>query len=104
MTLAIKDDKVQTGDSVYFNITTDKLYQFKYTPLENNSDNSLLTLTENGYLLTAFIPWSSINFAPTKNANLRLRLYLTDEDLGAETSVLTWPTSKDKQDPMMTLD
>jgi hypothetical protein len=103
MTLAVTDDKVQKGDSVYFNITTDKLYQFKYTPLESNSKNSLCILTENGYLLTAFIPWESINFTPKKNANLRLRLYLTDEDLGAETSVLIWPVSKDEQDPMIHL-
>jgi hypothetical protein len=106
ITLAVMDDKVQQGDRVHFNITTDKLYQFAYSPLSNNSKTSLCTLVDNGYLLTTSIPWSSLNFTPRKEAKIRLRLHLTDEDMGAKTTVLIWPIEKqdkEAQDPLMQL-
>ncbi len=105
ITLAVKDDKIQTGDSIHFDITTDKLYQFKYSPLGRASNTSLCTLVDGGYLLTASIPWNSLNFNPRKQSKLRFRLHLTDEDIGAETTVLVWPVSngKDKEDPVMHL-
>ncbi|MCK5896605.1 MAG: hypothetical protein KAG20_07355 [Cocleimonas sp.] len=103
ITLAVTDDKVQQGDMVHFNITTDKLYQFAYSPLNNTSHTSLFTQVDDGYLLTASIPWNSLNFTPKKEAKIRLRLHLTDEDIGAKTTVLIWPIAKEKQDPIMQL-
>jgi hypothetical protein len=108
MALAVKDDKIQTGDTIHFDITTDKLYQFKYSPLGRASNTSLCMLVDGGYLLTTSISWSNLNFNPKKQSKIRLRLHLTDEDIGAETTVLVWPVNtgknKGKQDPVMYLE
>ncbi len=103
ITLAVQDDEVQAGDLVRFNITTDKRYQFEYSPLDNNSNTSLCTLVEGGYLLTTSIPWKSINFTPQVAAKIRLRLHLTDKDSGEKTTLLVWPASQGTQDPEMKL-
>jgi hypothetical protein len=103
ITLAVTDDKVQAGDAIHFDITTDKLYQFEYSPLGKQNNTSLCTQVENGYLLTTSIPWSKLNTTPKKDTKIHLRLHLTDEDRGAETTVLIWPTKQEKEDPMMIL-
>ena len=103
LTLAIQDDKVQLGDSVQFNITTDKLYQFEHSPYGNASNTSLCTEVEGGYLLTLAISWKKLNFEPHATAKIRLRLHITDVDEGAKTTVLIWPASRTKLDPIMEL-
>jgi hypothetical protein len=104
MTLAVQDDKIQAGDVIRFSITTDKLYQFEYSPLNNNnSSTSLCALVDGGYFLTTSIPWNSLNFNPQVAAKIRLQLHLTDEDIGAETTVLVWPAVQGKQAPEMVL-
>jgi len=103
ITLAVQDDDIQTGDSILFNITTDKLYQFKYSPLNNYSKTSLCTLVDGGYFLTTSIPWNSLNFKPHISSKIRLQLHLTDEDSGSKTTVLVWPTSQGEQAPEMEL-
>ena len=103
MTLAVQDDKIQTGDSILYSITTDKLYQFEYSPLNNNSNTSLCALVDGGYFLTTSIPWNSINVNPKVTAKIRLQLHLTDEDIGAETTVLAWPENQGKLAPEMIL-
>ena len=103
LTLAVKDDKVELGDSVQFNITTDKLYQFAYSPYGSASNTALCTETEDGYVLTLAISWKKLKFTPQTNAKIRLRLHITDADEGAKTTMLIWPATKDKKDPLMSL-
>jgi len=103
LTLAVKDDKVELGDSIKFNITTDKLYQFEYSPYGNATNTSLCTEVEGGYLLTLAISWKKLNFKPQVNSKIRLRLYITDVDEGAKTTILVWPATKNIQDPVMIL-
>ncbi|MCK5902900.1 MAG: hypothetical protein KAG28_07100 [Cocleimonas sp.] len=103
LTLAVQDDKVQKGDNIRFNITTDKLYQFEYSPHKPAEGYSLCLQTEKGYLLTASIPWKQLNVNPKVHTKLRLRLHINDVDKGAKTQLLIWPTGTNQQDPVMEL-